>query len=355
RVTAMTEESAAACTFEGGRFRKEPPHSVTVLRDNLDKRFGDQIGAKGGCVVPGYVFDDVIRESDRVVGVRAGSEEIRAKVVIAADGVLSRVARKAGLRGEWSPDHLAVGVKELIGLDRDRLEDRFQLEKDEGEARLFFGAFTRNLFGGAFLYTNRESISLGMVLGLGDLSRKHAAPTPELLEAFKDRPEIRPLVRGGEVLEYSAHLIPEGGLKAATRPFGNGVLVVGDAAGFVINAGLTVRGMEIALVTGALAAETVKRCAEKGDFSAPALAMYKDLLQATPLWRDLETFAEAPEVLSHPPLMRDYPAWACDLLERLFAVGPGPKAKASSELWRFLRTTVLKFGLFADLWKLRRI
>jgi electron transfer flavoprotein-quinone oxidoreductase len=355
RIGAMTEGACSELAFEGGRFRAGPPHSVTVLRAKLDRWLGDSAGAKGVFVVPGYVVDGVILENGRVAGVRAGAEEIRARVTIAADGVLSAVAVAAGLRPEWKPEHLAVGAKEVIGIERGKLADRFGLEGDEGEARLWFGSFTRGLFGGAFLYTNLDSVSVGIVLGLRDLSSKEAPPTPEILDAFKNRPEIRPLLQGGEMLEYSAHVVPEGGWKAAAKPFADGILAAGDAAGFALNAGLTVRGMEFALVSGALAAKAVKQAAAQGDFGAANLAVYDELLRASPLWKDLETFADAPEALSHPPLMRDWPAWGAELLERLFAVGPGPKDRAYDEAWRFAWAHLLRFGALRDWRKVRKI
>jgi electron transfer flavoprotein-quinone oxidoreductase len=355
RVTAMSADGASELSFEGGRFRRDPPHSATVLRAKFDKWLGDRVAAKGGFVVPGYVVDDLLFEGGRVAGVKAGAEGIRCKVVIAADGVLSPVAVKAGLRPEWEPGQLAVGVKEVLGFPRETIQDRFQLEGDEGEARLYFGALTSGLFGGGFLYTNAESVSIGIVLGMRDLSRTAAPSTPELLEAFKARPEIRPLVRGGELLEYSAHAIPEGGLETAAKPSGDGILAAGDAAGFALNAGLTVRGMEFALVSGALAARAVKQAAQRKDFSAASLSSYDGFLRACPLWEDLETFSRAPEALAHPPLMRDYPGWAAELLESLFAVGPGPKRRAYDEAWRFARRRLLRFGAFADWRKIRRI
>jgi len=355
RITAVAGEASMSFSFEGGRFRGDVPHSVTVLRGRLDKWLGERVASRGVFIVPGYVVVDVLREGSRVVGVKTHAEELRAKVVIAADGVLSTVAVKAGLRPEWKPRDLAVGIKEVIALDRGKIEDRFQLRGDEGEARLFFGSLTEGLFGGGFLYTNLESISLGVVLGLHDLSLREAKSSPEILEAFKARPEIGPLVKGGELVEYSAHVVPEAGLKPGAKLHGDGILVTGDAAGLALNTGLTVRGMEFALLSGALAGEAVKRCAEMGDFSAFSLAVYGELLRDTALWKDLETFAGAPAALSHRPLIEDYPGWAVGLMERLFAVGPDPKEKASTELWRFAREHLLKFRILSDLKKLKKL
>ncbi|MHC4780370.1 MAG: hypothetical protein ACYTFG_17510, partial [Planctomycetota bacterium] len=136
---------------------------------------------------------------------------------------------------------------------------------------------------------------------------------------------------------------------------GDGVVAVGDAAGLAVNAGITVRGMEFALVSGKLAAKAVARCAEGGDFSSNALAVYPSWLSESPLWQDLITFAVAGEALSHKRLVEGYAAWTATLLERLFAVGPGPKEKTSTELWRFARKHLMRLAAWKDWKKLKNL
>ena len=189
------------------------------------------------------------------------------------------MAEQAGLREPLTPQHAAVALKEVIKLSPEVIEDRFGLLPQEGAAHLYFGSITQGIFGGGFLYTNSETVSLGLVLGIASfLESDSSTETHQVLEAFKGREEIARLIKDGEMVEYSAHLIPEGGTKPLPTPYADGILVVGDAAGLALNMGITVRGMEFAIASGYMAAQTVKKAKEKKDFSAETLAMYKTQL-----------------------------------------------------------------------------
>jgi electron transfer flavoprotein-quinone oxidoreductase len=290
-----------------------------------------------------------------VAGIRSADAEIQADVVVAADGVLSFLAEQAGLRGRLDPRHTAVGVKEVIELPEEKIRERFGLAADEGAAQLFFGTITAGMFGGGFLYTNRRSLSLGLVLGTQALMEKTPPETPhDLLEAFKARPEVATLIEGGQPVEYSAHSIPEGGVRGIPRLAADGMVVVGDAAGLSLNQGVTVRGMDLALVSGALAARAVLRAREAHDFSAAGLASYEETLKASPVYRDLATFQHVPEVLGNPRLFEEYPQMACSLLEQIMTIGTEPKEKMSTTVLRTVRR-MIRPRYLGDLWKMRKI
>ena len=85
------------------------------------------------------------------------------------------------------------------------------------------------MLGLGFIYTNKESVSIGLGVGLDALCEKNLKPY-EVLEELKKHPAIAPLIKDGELLEYSAHLIPEGGYKKIPTLFGAGVMIAGDAA-----------------------------------------------------------------------------------------------------------------------------
>ena len=104
--------------------------------------------------------------ADSVVGIKAGEDELRAQVVVAADGVNSFLCREAGIRAKEPTNHLAVGVKSVIRLPRAVIEERFNLRGDEGAAYAVVGDSTKGLGGGGFLYTNIDSLSIGVVLRL---------------------------------------------------------------------------------------------------------------------------------------------------------------------------------------------
>lgn len=322
----------------------ELPRSYTVLRARFDAWLGDRVGQKGAFVIPQKPVSELLWEGEAVAGVRVDGEEIPAHAVIACDGLLSFVGQAAGLRGRPAPKTVAVGVKEVLGLPAGTIEDRFQLEPGEGAAELFLGAVTRGLLGGGFCYTNRESLSLGLVVGVADLMEKGGeVKIPELFEAFKVHPRVRSLTRGAELLEYSAHLIPEGGLAAVPGLVRDGLLLAGDAAGLALNMGYTVRGMEFALASGKMAAEAVIEARLKEDFSAAGLASYPRRLRESFVWHYLEAFREMPRLLENPALFDRYPREVCRLLGDLVRLEQGRPGKVSTRVWGFLRRNALNW------------
>jgi electron transfer flavoprotein-quinone oxidoreductase len=299
--------------------------------------------------------DDVIKENGKISGVLAGGDELRADVVIACDGVLSLLSEKAGLQSPPSPQNFALGIKEVISLDSGVINDRFRLEGNEGAAHLYVGDITQGKFGGGFLYTNRESLSLGVVIGIEDaIDEKNPIEVPALLEAFKSRPEITPLIRGGNSVEYSAHVIPEGGFKAMGNLYGNGILVAGDAAGLALNIGFTVRGMEYALASGYFAAQTVLKAREAGNFSAVALGIYKRLLEEGFVLQDAKNFQETPAVLSNPRVFTHYPEMIGNLMKDIYAVPAGPKERLYPTLKRHVSLGEL-WGIVKDMREVMKI
>lgn len=280
---------------------------------------------------------DPVRENGNVCGVVAGGDELRADAVIACDGVLSLLPEKAGLRAPGRPHDYAVGLKEVIRLDPAVINDRFGVGEGEGSAHLYAGDITKGLFGGGFLYTNRDSVSLGLVVSIEDIAKEEAAgDAPALFEAFKARPEIEPLIRGGETMEYGAHVIPEGGYRALSRLFGDGILVAGDSAGLALNLGFTVRGMEYALASGYFAARAVIEAKKAGRYDAATLSAYQKTLEDSFVLKDFQTFKDTPRVLSNPHLFGHYPELIGNLLRDLYTVPAGPKSPVFTTLRKHL-------------------
>jgi electron transfer flavoprotein-quinone oxidoreductase len=279
-------ESSALCAPEG--------ESYTVLRGKFDKWLSEQAEEQGAMLVYGIRVDDLILREGKVCGVIAGDEEMEADVVILADSVNSLLGQKLGHKQPLGQDQAAVGVKELIELGEDTVNRRFGVNSGEGVAWMFDGS--EDACGG-FLYTNKDSVSVGITLTVGDI-RKTENSVPQLLEDFKNRPDVAPLLEGGRLIEYSAHLIPEGGGDMIPKLYGDGVLLVGDAAALCANLGFTLRGMDLAVESGRLAANTVIAAKQKGDFSAEALAGYQKALEESfvlPCVRGAETCRGAVE------------------------------------------------------------
>jgi electron transfer flavoprotein-quinone oxidoreductase len=355
-ITMMGDSSSLALQFTSDKFREPSPHSYTILRSQLDKWLGERVVEKGGFVIPQRRVTELMKENGRIVGVVSEGEEIPADVVIAADGALSLMAEQAGLRKPLSPRHAAVALKEVIKLSPEVIEERFGLQPHEGAAHLYFGSITEEIFGGGFLYTNRETISLGLVLGIASfLQSDSPTETHQILETFKGREEIVRLIKGGEMVEYSAHLIPEGGTRPLPTPYADGILVVGDAAGLSLNMGITVRGMEFAIASGYMAAQTVKKAKVKKDFSAETLSHYATLLRESFVLQDIETFQHSLEALESPRMVGFYPQWLCQVFEEIFWIGEGSKARTFSTVWKGAKDGIINVATLKDLWRLRRI
>jgi electron transfer flavoprotein-quinone oxidoreductase len=350
-LTMMAENSSTSMTLDSNRFREEPYHSYTILRSKFDRWFGDKVMETGAFVLPKSRVDDLIMEDGRVAGVIMEEDEIPADVVVAADGVLSLMAEKAGLRETQQARHFAVSIKEVIELSPQIIEDRFNLGPSEGAAQLFFGALTKDMMGGGFLYTNIDSISLGLVVGIESLmEREPKIEVHELIEEFKARPEIRNLIAGGEIVEYSAHVIPEGGIHTMPRLYSDGILVVGEAAGFGLNMLFTVRGMEFAVASGVMAAQAIMKAREKKDYSAASLAYYEELVKDSFVFKDLRTFRDVLSVLENRRLFNYYPEAVCGIFEKLMWIDENPKPKISSTVikegvGKFLNWSTIRDGL----------
>ncbi len=348
-ISIMAKDRSVTLNYTGNELRDEPHQSYSVLRSKFDRWLSEQAEEKGVSILSKIRVDDVIKDDGKIVGVLAGADELRADVVLACDGALSITSEKAGLRLPVSPGDFALGIKEVIALDSGVINERFNLEGDEGAAHLFVGEVTQGKFGGGFLYTNRESVSLGIVVGISDAAAVTLpVEVPALMGAFKRRPEIAPLIKGGATVEYSAHVIPEGGFKALGNLYGNGILVAGDAAGLALNIGFSVRGMEFALASGHFAAQTVMKAKEAGNYDALTLSMYKRLLEDSFVLKDLRSFQETPAVVGNPRFFSHYPELIGAIMKDVYSVPAGAKERLYPTIRKRLTLGEL-WGLFMDM------
>jgi electron transfer flavoprotein-quinone oxidoreductase len=348
-LTLMGETNSTTFELYSERFNQEPYPSYTILRAKFDRWFADLVSEKGVFVIPQKNVDDIIKDGEKVIGIKAGDEEIGADCVVAADGILSFLPEKAGLRQPFKPQHFALGFKEVIELPPQTIEDRFRLGEGEGAAQLFVGSLTKGMMGGGFLYTNRESLSLGIVVGLGSLNlREPREEVYKLLDNFKERPEIKNLIKGGNVIEYSAHLISEGGIHIKPTVYADGMLVVGDAAGLGLNMLVTVRGMEYAMASGVLAGRTIKGAKEKNDFSASSLSYYEKLLNESFIIKEMDTFKKSLSVLENERLFSKYPQAVSDLFEKVMRVDEHPKESLYKTIYQGLKENFFNLETFKD-------
>jgi len=325
KLTFLCNKASVTIDFQDEEFL-EPPNSFTILRAKFDQWFANKAVEAGATLVPNLRVDDLLWKEKKVTGIVAGEDKIEANVVIAADGAVSLMSEKAGLK-KFEVKQFALGMKEIIELPEKTIEDRFNLAHGEGAAQLFVGNCTKEIPGGGFIYTNKTSLSVGIVVYIDRLIEKKI-DSPDIIREFNDNPAVAKLIEGGKILEYSAHVIPE---TSRSGLFTDGMLVVGDAGGLVVNSGITLRGMDMAIASGVAAAETVKKAMGKNDFSKDILSHYEYLLKNDFVLKDIATFKKAPEFLQNERLYILYPEIACRLFNNLASVD-GAKKRAFVEL-----------------------
>lgn len=347
-VTFMTGETAVSLDVKSEKWSDAP--SFTVLRSEFDAWLASKAEEAGAMLAAGVKVDELILEDGKVVGVRCDEDEMFANVVIAADGVNSLLAQKAGIRGELQSKHVATGVKEVIELPREVIEDRFNLTENTGAAQLFVGECTRGLQGGGFIYTNKNTVSLGLVITAEEFEHTEHRII-DLIEEFKMHPAIQPLIEGGKVVEYSGHLVPEGGVSMMPPLVNDGLLIVGDAAALVLNTGYMVRGMDLAIASGEAAANAVIAAKAQEDYSKQGLASYQKDLENSFVLKDLKTYAKAPSFMENKRIFGHYPLLVEEMMVNLFKVNTTPAKPIMKETW----STIKRYGglmqLAKDAWK----
>lgn len=305
RLWLMGEQSVVTLGHRNEAF-KEPYNCFTGLRVRFDPWFADKAVQAGAIPVYETVATELLREGGRVVGVRTDRDQgdLYADVVVIADGVNSLLGKQLGIHKEWNPDEVSLAVKEVIALPKEKIEDRFGLEGDEGVTIEFVGQTSLGMAGMGFLYTNKDTISLGIGVMVNHLRDKKIKPYA-LLDAVKQHPMIRKLIQGGEMKEYSGHLIPEGGYHSIPQLSGDGWCVAGDAAQLVNF--VHREGTNLAMTSGRLVAEAIIEAHQKGDYSAASLKRYDELIRETFVMKDLRKYRGMHRLLKehNPELLFD--------------------------------------------------
>ena len=352
----LTGDQSVSLDYRNPAWGAPPYNGATALRPEFDRWLADKAVEAGATLITSTVATGLIRERGRVVGVVTDREdgEIRAALTVACDGVNSFLAREAGLYPGFSAEHLTLGVKEVLGLPRETIEDRFGLRDDQGADIEVVGG-TRGLPGGGFVYTNRDSVAVGVVVSLEEHGKAGHRPE-DLIADFKAHPSIAPLVEGGTLLEYSAHLIPEGGYKHMPELATEGMLVAGDAAGMCLAAGLWLEGVNFAMGAGVAAGETAVEALRAGDTSTTGLAGYRERLEKSFVLADHRRFRDAPELVLSERVQQRYPALVAGVLEEMFTVtNPRPKRGAVRiALGQMKQHRIRWRDLIRDGWKIFR-
>ena len=331
--------------------------SFTLLRAKFDEWLSQKAEDAGVEVISGIRVESPLVEDGKVKGIVAeGDERLESEVVVAADGVLSFMAEKAGLRPPLRREDFAVGVKEVIELPKEKIEDRFGLEDREGAAQLYIG-FTGGVIGGGFIYTNLNTVSLGVVARIGSLYEsldKVQYSMWNLLDEFKAHPIIRKYVKGGKLVEYSAHLIPETQFLRQVRLYSDGIVLVGDAAGFCVNYGVTVRGMDFAIESAKAAAEAIDYALKSGGATSSNLSKYLELLD-TGMMRELNQAKKAVDLMENPRIYTSYPSLIIKLMKHMFHVDGKPRRSLYDASKEFMKEEGISLiTALRDVWKMLR-
>ncbi len=327
RIWLMGKESMVTLGHRNEAY-KAPYNCFTGLRVKFDQWFASKAVEAGAVPVYETVVTEVIREGDKVVGVRTDREDgdLYANVVVIADGVNSLLGKAMGIHKEWEPDQVSLAVKEVIALPREKLEDRFNLEGDEGVTIEFMGETSLGMAGMGFLYTNKETISLGVGVMVSHLREKKVKPYA-VLDAVKQHPMIRKLIQGGETKEYSGHLIPEGGYHSIPPLSGAGWVVCGDAAQLVNF--VHREGTNLAMTSGRLAGEAIVRARAVENYSAASLSSYDRNIRESFVGKDLKKYKGMHQLLKdeNPELLFEkLPRAANEAAYQMFLVDGETKA-----------------------------
>lgn len=299
-------------------------NSFTVIRAKWDRWCAEQAKAAGAYIVTETLVKSPIMENGKMVGIRTEQEDFYAPITIIADGVNSQLVKQLGLKKKFQPEEVALGVKEVISLDKEKIQERFNLEDNSGVIYTILGASMSGILGLGYIYTNLDSVTVGVGVSLKDLQEKNLKPY-EVLNQLKEHPSIRPLIKDGDLKEYSAHLIPEGGYNAMPKIFGKGFMVVGDAAMLVNN--VHWEGSNLAMMSGKFAAETAIAALEQNDFSEHMLELYSKKLKQSFVLKDLKTYKDVIHTLGASPdaFLSFYPKKINEFLNLFTSVDSLPK------------------------------
>ena len=326
RISLMDPKSALTIDFSSEQLAQSGQESYSVLRGEFDQWLMGLIEEAGCEIIPGIPVEELIKdESGAVVGVRAGEDEITAQVVIDCEGVNSLLAERCLGVPRPAANEMAVGIKEVFELAPEQIEDRFLCPPGEGAAMLFVGDCTHGTVGGGFMYTNKESVSLGLVATIKELSESDTT-IYQAMEDFKNHPAVAPIIRGAKMVEHSGHMVSEGGFNMVPRYVFDGCLLAGDTAMLCMNLGYQVRGMDFAVASGQFAAEAACEAIDAEDVSATGMALYMVKLEDSFVMKDLETFKGWPATMeAWESMFTDYPKMVGEVFDAMFVVDGVPQ------------------------------
>lgn len=331
----LSKDGLTRMTAQGGQLSHKPADAHVTLMAKFNAWWTDQAVKDGVFLIPKTTAVDGIRDrSGRIIGVKTDRPDgdIYAPITIICEGVNNLVTQRMGLIDhDLKPETVALGCKQLISLPAETIQARFGLaDANHGLAVTVMGDVSMGLTGMGFLYTGLDCVSVGLGVNL-DVLQKYAIKPYELLQHYLNHPQIAPLVAGGRLMEYGAHLIPEGGYRAMPALAADGVLVAGDAAAMV-NA-IHWEGTNMAIIAGKTAGETAVEAHRSGDFSSAALQSYRKKLEQSFVLKDLYQYRNLTHFLeTHPDFMDVYPNFVNNALGSFLSGFGKPKSTVYADI-----------------------
>ncbi|AID34806.1 MULTISPECIES: FAD-binding protein [Mesorhizobium] len=351
RLWVMDDTSHTGIHYRSDDFNEAKPNRYTIIRTQFDKWFSRKVREAGATVLCETTVTELVRDAKgKVIGVRTdrAGGAIYTDVVVLAEGVGGLLGTRGGLRKMLKPEAVALAVKEMHFLPEEVIEQRFGLKGGEGCVIEAVGTISRGMTGLGFLYTNKESISLGIGCLVSDFAAMRESPYA-LLDALKSHPSIRPLIAGSEVKEYAAHLIPEGGFKAIPQLFGDGWVVVGDAA--QLNNAVHREGSNLAMTSGRIAAEAIVQVKSRNDpMTKLNLALYKTMLDESFVVKDLRKYKDMPALLHNNAgnFFTTYPRLMSEAAQNFMRVDGTPKIEKEKATTAAFIKARSRLGLVSD-------
>lgn len=311
---------------------KDKKNSFSVLRSKFDRWLAEEAEKLGLLISYSTLVTDSHREGNGIT-LETNRGALKAPLVIDASGVTSVVFRYLGLRN-FSPSKWMLGVKEIVKTD-------IKMNDNEGEVRTIVGAI-KGVKGGGFVYTNKDSLSVGMAVTFDSLP-KSEYPAKDLVEGFREKIGI-----DGEILEYSAHAIPYYGYKNLPAIYADNLIAVGDSAGFLINDGFTIRGMDLAIASGMIAGLSAKKIRDNGYKTE----IYYDMLKESFILKHLELAYNRFELMNKAYTLNSYPEILCNVLSDMFTVNENRNTLIDDAILRLKEKGISLTQAINDMWRM---
>lgn len=291
RVYLVTESSSFRIPTPP-TMRNEGNYVASIAE--LVRWLGEKAGELGVNLFTGFPADSLLVDDDRVVGIRttpAGLDrqgnpgpgyvpptDVTARVTVLSEGTrgpLTQAYLSWQKIAQPNPQIFALGVKELWEVNRPL----------DAVVHTMGWPLPDTAFGGSFLYPLADDlVAIGIVVGLD--YRESSLDVHGLLQKLKTHPLVRPYLEGGEMLEWGAKTIPEGGYYSLpARMHGSGLIMIGDAVGFVDVPSL--KGIHYAMKSGILAARSIYQALKEDDASEAGLASYDKAVRSSYIHDDM--------------------------------------------------------------------